>query len=177
MVYFLKGLRGILLCMGENKTSNPVCIDLCKGVRGQTYPWKSNLAAKNIVLICDGVRGFTGSKSSAGFCCTLDHHRHDTRDFKMREWKQRREWQRAIAFNTEYNSSTLECSELITYLLSSSIIRHGKLNLWVLWKTWKSNNKIWQSLYVLEAEPFTFFCLKISCKVEMVNFSQKINEK
>ena len=45
----------------------------------------------------------------------------------MRGRQQRRERQRTIALITEYNSCTLECSELATCSLLSSLTRRGKL--------------------------------------------------
>ena len=55
----------------------------------------------------------------------------------------------------ENKSCTLECSVLTACLPSSSMIRRGKLTVGVMWITWTSNNKIWQSLFAFEAEPFT----------------------
>ena len=87
------------------------------------------------------------------------------RDFKIRG----RQRHRTIALINENESCTLECSVLTACLLSSSLIRRGKLTFGVLWKTWTSNNKIWQSLFAFEAEPFTFYCSKISGKVATKN--------
>ena len=91
------------------------------------------------------------------------------KDFKMRGQQQQRE--RTIALIIEYNSCTLECSERATCSPSSSLIRRGKLTFGVLWTKWTSNNKIWQSLFAFEAEPFTFYCSKISCKVATKHLS------
>ena len=88
----------------------------------------------------------------------------------MRGWQRRRERQKRIALISECNSCTLECSELVSYLPSSSVIRRGKLTFGVLWTTWTSNNKIiWQFLFAFEAKSFNFYCSKISCKVATEN--------
>ena len=92
------------------------------------------------------------------------------RDFKIRSRQRRRKRQRTIALISENKICTLECSVLTACLPSSLVIRHEKFFFRVLWTTWTTNNKIWQSLFALEAEPFTFYCSRISYLVRREKF-------
>ena len=98
---------------------------------------------------------FCGEQFNHSFLPYQLHRSFDGRDFKTPGGQRRRERQRTIALINKNKSCTLECSVLTACSPSSSLILRGKLTIGVLWKTWTSNNKIWQSLITFEAEPFT----------------------